>query len=877
MRYPLRFIAFLLIALTAIAGVTHYSKLSFLKNPLLETLGNSVGRTIDASQLTVEIGTEIGTEIVVTITDLQIAPPAWQSSAQFVVVPRAQIKARISELLESPPRLQSIEITSPTITLINDELNGGNWAFPSAALTDESQDDKATQSLPMTVANLSVTDALISYLDAELGPTKTARLSLQQTMDDASVSSRIEGDINEFRDVLNLPSVISGPVSITMAIENGAEAAKLSGSATTSIAQITLDGLVSKQADFTGTSATLELVGVELADVTKALSLPMISDGPWRLSTNLDVREHTLALSNIALRTENAELFGESEVNRRFDEATVILNTDNARPWLAQIELPANFNAARLEQSLNAKAKLLLLDEGITVEQMRVQLGASVAEGNLTLLGPDSLAANISFKIDNLLSFAEKPPESAKFDRLSLSGTVHASLSPGQLSVEELSISMEDGTAVTARGDVQFSDSFDKTHFDVNANIAHLASFSHLAGYALPSQPLTLRTSLSASAGVLSAETFELKSGESDINGKLRITDPNHPNIQLILRSKHVDLKPWIPERQNLKDAPKKAGSAKPRVFDDAPIDIEFLTTFDAMLDIKIDKLSTRVSPFSNIVLKATNTDGRLIIEEARGEDNDGGKISIEGKVEQRQDDIAVNLALLGEGINVGIPAVSLEEAMALPRYDLDAFLYTQGNTARELAAGSNGYFEVQSGPGRVGKITAGLLTKDFFSELLALVNPFSKKQDHTDIECIALSGSIEQGKLTGDPALVVVTPALDIIAKGRIDLGSEKLFGTFNTVPKKGVGLSATKALNPFVGVGGTLAKPALTLDPQGTIIQGGMAFFTGGLSILAKSFYDLLANSTDPCGDAMEQNAKGREQALKSYQLWSNQTAAE
>ena len=877
MRYPLRFIAFLLIALTAIAGVTHYSKLSFLKNPLLETLGNSVGRTIDASQLTVEIGTEIGTEIVVTITDLQIAPPAWQSSAQFVVVPRAQIKARISELLESPPRLQSIEITSPTITLINDELNGGNWAFPSAALTDESQDDKATQSLPMTVANLSVTDALISYLDAELGPTKTARLSLQQTMDDASVSSRIEGDINEFRDVLNLPSVISGPVSITMAIENGAEAAKLSGSATTSIAQITLDGLVSKQADFTGTSATLELVGVELADVTKALSLPMISDGPWRLSTNLDVREHTLALSNIALRTENAELFGESEVNRRFDEATVILNTDNARPWLAQIELPANFNAARLEQSLNAKAKLLLLDEGITVEQMRVQLGASVAEGNLTLLGPDSLAANIAFKIDNLLSFAEKPPESAKFDRLSLSGTVHASLSPGQLSVEELSISMEDGTAVTARGDVQFSDSFDKTHFDVNANIAHLASFSHLAGYALPSQPLTLRTSLRASAGVLSAETFELKSGESDINGKLRITDPNHPNIQLILRSKHVDLKPWIPERQNLKDAPKKAGSAKPRVFDDAPIDIEFLTTFDAMLDIKIDKLSTRVSPFSNIVLKATNTDGRLIIEEARGEDNDGGKISIEGKVEQRQDDIAVNLALLGEGINVGIPAVSLEEAMALPRYDLDAFLYTQGNTARELAAGSNGYFEVQSGPGRVGKITAGLLTKDFFSELLALVNPFSKKQDHTDIECIALSGSIEQGKLTGDPALVVVTPALDIIAKGRIDLGSEKLFGTFNTVPKKGVGLSATKALNPFVGVGGTLAKPALTLDPQGTIIQGGMAFFTGGLSILAKSFYDRLANSTDPCGDAMEQNAKGREQALKSYQLWSNQTAAE
>ena len=126
MRFPLRVFVFLLIALTVVVRLNHYSKLSFLKDPLLKTLSNSLGRTVDASQLTVELGAEIGTEIVVTITDLQIAPPAWQSSAQFVVVPRAQIKARIAELLESPPRLHSIEITSPTITLINDDLNGGN-------------------------------------------------------------------------------------------------------------------------------------------------------------------------------------------------------------------------------------------------------------------------------------------------------------------------------------------------------------------------------------------------------------------------------------------------------------------------------------------------------------------------------------------------------------------------------------------------------------------------------------------------------------------------------------------------------------------------------------------------------------------------------
>ena len=59
MRFPLRVFVFLLIALTAVVGFTHYSKLSFLKDPLLKTLSNSLGRTVDASQLTVELGTEI--------------------------------------------------------------------------------------------------------------------------------------------------------------------------------------------------------------------------------------------------------------------------------------------------------------------------------------------------------------------------------------------------------------------------------------------------------------------------------------------------------------------------------------------------------------------------------------------------------------------------------------------------------------------------------------------------------------------------------------------------------------------------------------------------------------------------------------------------
>ena len=52
---------------------------------------------------------------------------------------------------------------------------------------------------------------------------------------------------------------------------------------------------------------------------------------------------------------------------------------------------------------------------------------------------------------------------------------------------------------------------------------------------------------------------------------------------------------------------------------------------------------------------------------------------------------------------------------------------------------------------------------------------------------------------------------------------------------------------------VTGTLGNPLLTVDPEGTIIQGGAAIATGGLSILAKGFKDRFFSNRDPCGTAL------------------------
>jgi hypothetical protein len=72
--------------------------------------------------------------------------------------------------------------------------------------------------------------------------------------------------------------------------------------------------------------------------------------------------------------------------------------------------------------------------------------------------------------------------------------------------------------------------------------------------------------------------------------------------------------------------------------------------------------------------------------------------------------------------------------------------------------------------------------------------------------------------------------------------------------VPQKGLGLSVTSLVNPFVKLSGTFAKPALTIDPEGALVEGGAAVATAGLSILAKRFKQRFLDDKDACGKALK-----------------------
>ena len=92
------------------------------------------------------------------------------------------------------------------------------------------------------------------------------------------------------------------------------------------------------------------------------------------------------------------------------------------------------------------------------------------------------------------------------------------------------------------------------------------------------------------------------------------------------------------------------------------------------------------------------------------------------------------------------------------------------------------------------------------------------------------------------------------IVGGGDIDLKTEKLNIEFNTKPRKGVGISADMFVTPFVKLKGTLASPSVGLNKKGTLLAGGAAVATGGLSLLLKGVFDRATAEGDQCEKALE-----------------------
>ena len=160
---------------------------------------------------------------------------------------------------------------------------------------------------------------------------------------------------------------------------------------------------------------------------------------------------------------------------------------------------------------------------------------------------------------------------------------------------------------------------------------------------------------------------------------------------------------------------------------------------------------------------------------------------------------------------------------------DADLDIRARGGSVAGLMGGSSGKAFFLMGRGRVDNKYIDLLGGDLGSGLFRLLNPFEKEKPYTSINCFVGAFTIKNG-LARAGTLVLNTQYMVVVGEGDIDLRTERLNLFLKPVPKEGVGASLIGKLGMSVSeltrplkMGGTLARPRLTIDPTQTAITLG------------------------------------------------------
>ena len=177
-----------------------------------------------------------------------------------------------------------------------------------------------------------------------------------------------------------------------------------------------------------------------------------------------------------------------------------------------------------------------------------------------------------------------------------------------------------------------------------------------------------------------------------------------------------------------------------------------------------------------------------------------------------------------------------------------------KGKTVRQLMAGLDSKVIIKIAESQIEDGTLDLIGADFITELVNLLNPFSKGQKGTELACAVVNFNIKNGIATADKGIAVRTGKMNIVGDGTINLKNEKLDIGITPEARTGIGMNMADLVG-LVRVGGTLAAPSALVD-KATVLEAGLstgaAVATGGLSVVAEGLIDRATADENPCQTA-------------------------
>jgi uncharacterized protein involved in outer membrane biogenesis len=372
----------------------------------------------------------------------------------------------------------------------------------------------------------------------------------------------------------------------------------------------------------------------------------------------------------------------------------------------------------------------------------------------------------------------------------------------------------------------------------------------------LPSMALMSSATAKISPERIEVDPFSVTVGDSDFAGSLVAKLGETLSLSVNGKSKLIDLTPFQdakanePAPTNKEKPPAAKENGKQWVFGEDELPFDKLTTTSLDAKVSIAELKSRDTEARNVELALTN-DGKQT-HLATSLDAEGGSLKGDAvlAVANKRADLDVDLTAQDLRLNLASGNVAPSE---IPPIGLAAKLRSSGGSPRALASSANGHLLLTQGKGRIDSAAIGLVSGDVFAQIASALNPFAKKDKYTNWDCTVVALNIVDGVATLDPMLAQAEKFM-ITGGGKVDLKTEKLDIEFNTKPRTGVGITPDMFVTPFVKIGGTLAKPGVGMNATGTLLNGGAAAMTGGLSVLVKGVADRITAQRDQCVKSIE-----------------------
>jgi len=413
-----------------------------------------------------------------------------------------------------------------------------------------------------------------------------------------------------------------------------------------------------------------------------------------------------------------------------------------------------------------------LQDGQLSVGEIGARLGNGRLGGDVSLsLEPLLERGSFSLQSDspNLFELLKIPEETSVPDAVPMQFTGSGGWAGNYWNFDEFDLQVGEGSLIIS-GSLDGPPGFDRTDLQVDLKGFSLRRASALAGRELPDQPVRLTARLLGSRNEMVMENFELIFGESDLNGQFAMYAGDVPEIELDVRSELFDISEFLPDPAD--PVEPEAEVKKDRVIPDSPLPIELLRRYNAVVDADIGELRTRTHVARELALDGTLQDGAAKIDRFGFIGKRGGKLEATASLTPNATDAPdFSLAVTGNDLTMGLVAETEDELQQLPPYDLKAELHGRGATLRELTGSMNGYVRVIGGGGRLRRDNLAFLTEDFFTQVVAKINPFAEKDPYVTVDCSALLLTIDDGKATGKPAYVQQTDKVRILATANIDL----------------------------------------------------------------------------------------------------------